>query len=81
MGEPHSGQRASAIGVLAEVRKSITSADTDFSIGGIAGLSSLIRISSRSILEPQAPRFVYVLPNNNLLDPRDRLHLRLRLQG
>jgi len=51
MGEPHSGQRASAIGVLAEVRKSITSADTDFSIGGIAGLSSLIRISSRSILE------------------------------
>ena len=40
MGEPHSGHRASAIGVLAEaeMRKSITSADTDFSIGGIAGL-------------------------------------------
>jgi hypothetical protein len=38
MGEPHSGQRASAIGELAEMRKSITSADTDFSIGGIGRL-------------------------------------------
>jgi len=45
MGEPHSGHRASAAGVVAEIRKSITSADTDFSIGGIAPPSRLSAVS------------------------------------
>lgn len=45
MGELHSGHRASAAGVFAEIRKSITSADTDFSIGGIAPPSRLIAVS------------------------------------
>jgi hypothetical protein len=53
MGEPHSGQRAFAIRELAEMRKSITSADTDFSIGGIGRLSALIRVPGHLPLNPR----------------------------